>query len=144
VTVHSLSVGNPQCIVFGPLDDERYRRLGPALERHEAFPDRSNVEFVDVESPSRLRILIWERGVGPTAASGTGACGSAVAAMTSAGARRDVEVESPGGVQRVEWREDGVYLTGWAEIVFEGRSSSSPTAAVAALCTPSRRFRAVA
>jgi len=121
LTVHALSVGNPQCIVFGPLDDARYRRLGPALEAHEAFPARTNVEFVHVETPSRLRILIWERGVGPTSASGTGACGSAVAAMTSAGANRDVEVESPGGVQRVEWRDDGLFLTGWAEVVFEGR-----------------------
>jgi diaminopimelate epimerase len=121
VVVHALSVGNPQCIVFGPLDEARYRRLGPALERHPAFPDRTNVEFAEVQTPTRLRILIWERGVGPTEASGTGACGAAVAAMTSAGVNRDVEVESPGGVQRVEWRPDGVYLTGWAETLFEGR-----------------------
>jgi len=121
VAVAALSVGNPQCIVFGPLDEARFRRLGPALERHSAFPARTNVEFVEVLTPSRLRILIWERGVGPTEASGTGACGSAVAAAVVAGASRDVEVESPGGVQRVEWRDDGLYLTGWAELLFEGR-----------------------
>jgi diaminopimelate epimerase len=79
------------------------------------------VAFVDVVTPKHLRILIWERGVGPTAASGTGACGSAVAAMTYGGADRMVDVESPGGIQRVEWREDGLYLTGWAEILLEGR-----------------------
>jgi diaminopimelate epimerase len=116
-----LSVGNPQCILLESLDQVRLHRLGPALECHEAFPNRTNVAFVDVETPQHLRILIWERGVGPTAASGTGACGSAVAAITYGGADRAVDVESPGGVQRVEWREDGLYLTGWAEILFEGR-----------------------
>lgn len=119
--VVALSVGNPQCIVLGPLDERQFHTLGPALEHHAAFPDRTNVEFVEVESKNRIRILIWERGVGPTTASGTGACASAVAAVTYGGTERDVEVASPGGVQRVEWREDGLYLTGWAEVLFEGR-----------------------
>ena len=121
VTVVTLSVGNPQCIVLGPLDERRLHLLGPALERHAAFPQRTNVEFVEVHSKSRIRILIWERGVGPTAASGTGACGSAVAAMRYGGVERAVEVESPGGVQRVEWQDDELYLTGWAELLMEGR-----------------------
>ena len=121
VPVVALSVGNPQCIVLGPLDERQLHTLGPALEHHPAFPDRTNVEFVEVQSKKRVRILIWERGVGPTAASGTGACGSAVAAMTYGGVEREVEVESPGGIQRVEWRVDGLYLTGWAQILFEGR-----------------------
>jgi diaminopimelate epimerase len=73
-----------------------------------------------VEAPDRVRILIWERGVGPTLASGTGACASAVAAMVHGGALRDLDVIAPGGTQRVEWRDDGIYLTGWAEIVFDG------------------------
>ena len=59
-----------------------------------------------------MRILIWERGVGPTHASGTGACASAIAAIAHGGADRDVQVIAPGGTQRVEWRDDGVYLTG--------------------------------
>jgi diaminopimelate epimerase len=116
-----VSVGNPQCVLLEGLDERRLHKLGAALERHEAFPERTNVAFVDVVTPKHLRILIWERGVGPTAASGTGACGSAVAAMTYGGADRMVDVESPGGIQRVEWREDGLYLTGWAEILLEGR-----------------------
>ena len=63
----ALSIGNPQAIVLGPLpDDARFERLGAALERHALFPDRTNVEFVQVEAPDRLRIRIWERGVGPT------------------------------------------------------------------------------
>jgi diaminopimelate epimerase len=78
------------------------------------------VEFGALESPNRLHILIWERGVGPTHASGTGACASAVAAITYGGAARDLDVVAPGGTQRVEWRDEGVFLTGWAELVFEG------------------------
>ena len=74
-----------------------------------------------IESKSRVRILIWERGVGPTLASGTGACASAIAAIAHGGADRDLEVIAPGGSQRVEWRDEGIYLTGWAEVVFEGR-----------------------
>jgi diaminopimelate epimerase len=117
-----LRVGNPQCVVLEQaLDEGRYRRLGAALEHHPFFPEGTNVEFAQVEGPGLVRILIWERGVGPTLASGTGACAAAVAAMTYGGAGRDVTVASPGGTQRVEWREDGLYLTGWAEVVWEGR-----------------------
>ena len=117
-----LRVGNPQCVVLEPaLDDARYRRIGAALEHHPFFPEGTNVEFACVEETGLVRILIWERGVGPTLASGTGACAAAVAAMTYGGAGRDVTVASPGGTQRVEWRDDGLYLTGWAEVVWEGR-----------------------
>ena len=116
-----LNVGNPQCIVLGPLpDDARFRRLGPALEHHPIFPDRSNVEFVHVDEPARIEILIWERGVGPTSSSGTGSCASLVAAASYGGAARDAEVIAPGGSQRVEWRDDGVYLSGWAEVLSDG------------------------
>lgn len=118
----TLSIGNPQCVLLGdPLLETRLHELGPALEHHPIFPDRTNVSFAKVEAPDRVRILIWERGVGPTQASGTGACGAAVAAASYGGASRNVEVISPGGSQRVEWLEDGVYLTGWAKLVFEGR-----------------------
>jgi diaminopimelate epimerase len=117
----ALSVGNPQCVLFEEeLSESRVDRLGPAIERHRAFPNRTNVSFAKVDKPNRLEILIWERGVGPTLASGTGACGAAVAAAAYRHASRDVEVVSPGGSQRVEWREEGLYLTGWAKLVFDG------------------------
>ncbi len=117
----TLGMGNPQCIVLGALPDtERFMRLGPALSTHAMFPAGTNVEFAHVEAPDRVRILIWERGVGPTTSSGTGTAASAVAAVAHGGASRAVDVVAPGGTQRVEWREDGVYLTGWAEVVFEG------------------------
>jgi len=123
VPVVALRVGNPQCVVLDPaLDEGRYRRLGPALERHAFFSGGTNVEFAAVENPGRVRILIWERGVGPTMASGTGACAAAVAAMAFAGVERDAEVVSPGGSQRVEWDPYlGLFLTGWAEVLWEGR-----------------------
>jgi diaminopimelate epimerase len=118
-----LRIGNPQCIVLGPLPDaERFQRLGPLLSTHRMFPAGTNVEFAHVEAPDRVRILIWERGVGPTTSSGTGSSASAVAAAAHGGAARSVDVVAPGGTQRVEWRDDGVYLTGWAEIVMEGHS----------------------
>jgi diaminopimelate epimerase len=117
-----LRIGNPQCIVLGPLPDtERFHRIGPQLSTHAMFPSGTNVEFAYVEAPDRVRILIWERGVGPTTSSGTGSSASAVAAAAHGGAARSVDVIAPGGTQRVDWREDGVYLTGWAEIVMEGQ-----------------------
>jgi diaminopimelate epimerase len=116
-----LRVGNPQCVVLGPLPDgDRFHRLGAALAAHSMFPAGTNVEFAWVETPAVVHILIWERGVGPTSSSGTGTCASAVAAAAHGGADREVDVIAPGGSQRVEWRDDGVYLTGWAEIVLEG------------------------
>lgn len=122
LSVVTLGMGNPQCvqIVDRLPDADAFARLGPALSTHPRFPAGTNVEFAVVEAPTRVRILIWERGVGPTLASGTGACATAVAAISFGGAAREVEVEAPGGRQRVEWREDGVYLTGWAEVIFEG------------------------
>jgi diaminopimelate epimerase len=116
-----LRMGNPQCVVLGPLPDaDRFHRIGPLLSTHAMFPFGTNVEFAHVEEPDRVRILIWERGVGPTTSSGTGSSASAVAAAAHGGAARSINVVAPGGTQRVEWRDDGVFLTGWAEIVMEG------------------------
>jgi diaminopimelate epimerase len=122
VTATVLNMGNPQCVVLGPLPDEAtFASLGPALATHAMFPAGTNVEFAQVEAPDRIRILIWERGVGPTTSSGTGTSASAVAAAAHGGAARVVDVIAPGGSQQVEWRDDGVYLTGWAELVMEGQ-----------------------
>jgi len=116
-----MNFGNPQCLVLGAQPtDERFHRLGAALETHAFFPDAANIEFVTVEAPDRIRIRIWERGVGPTTSSGTGSCASFVAAVMFGGAARDGIVIAPGGSQRVEWLDDSVYLTGWAEVLSEG------------------------
>ncbi len=116
-----LQMGNPQCVVLGALPGpERFHRMGPALSTHAAFPAGTNVEFAHIEAPGRVRMLVWERGVGPTSSSGTGSSAVAVAAAAHGGANRDVEVVAPGGTQRVEWLDAGVFLTGWAHIVFDG------------------------
>ena len=121
ITASVLAMGNPQCVVLGPLPSrERFNALGPALSTHAMFPAGTNVEFAHVETPERVRIVIWERGVGPTTSSGTGASASAVAAAAHGGAARSVDVVAPGGTQRVEWTEEGVLLTGWAALVLTG------------------------
>jgi diaminopimelate epimerase len=120
VSVVIMDMGNPQCIVLGPLpEDSRFSLLGPALERHPMFPAGTNVEFARVGPEDVVTIRIWERGVGPTSSSGTGSCASLVAAAAFGGAARTATVVAPGGPQRVEWLDDAVYLTGWAEIVFD-------------------------
>ena len=115
----TLRVGNPQCVVLGEVTEERLHTIAAALAVHPRFPEGTNVDLAAVEEPGRVRILIWERGVGPTEASGTGACAAAVAAIAYGGASRDVEIVSPGGTQRVEWTGDGLFLTGWAEVILE-------------------------
>jgi diaminopimelate epimerase len=116
-----MDFGNPQAVLLGPLPDgERFARLGGILEHHETFPAGTNVEFAQVEGARSIRILIWERGVGPTLSSGTGSCAALVASAAFGGAGREADVIAPGGSQRVEWRDDSVYLTGWAEVLFDG------------------------
>lgn len=123
-----LGMGNPQCVVLGPLPDEaRFTRIGWALATHPRFSAGTNVEFAEIEAPDRIRILIWERGVGPTTSSGTGSSAAAVAAAAHGGAARAMDVVAPGGAQRVEWLDDGVYLTGWADVVLDGRWTGGMT-----------------
>jgi diaminopimelate epimerase len=112
-----LNMGNPQCVVFGDLTRARLDRLGRGLATHATFRDGTNVELAALDSPTDLRILIWERGVGPTTSSGTGTCAAAVAAIAHHGAPRRLDVTAPGGRQRVEWTSEGVMLEGWAELV---------------------------
>jgi diaminopimelate epimerase len=117
----TLWMGNPQAVwLVDVLDTREMLRVGAALQRHPAFPDAVNLELARVVSPDEVEILIYERGVGPTHSSGTGSCAAAVAAAAYGGASRRVDVVAPGGRQRVEWREDGVYLTGWAEVLCDG------------------------
>jgi diaminopimelate epimerase len=117
----TLRVGNPQCVVLGEVTEARLHSVAAKLAVHPVFPEGSNVELAHVEAPDRVRILIWERGVGPTEASGTGACAAAVASIAYGGAARDVQVIAPGGAQRVEWTDANLFLTGWAEVLFKAR-----------------------
>jgi diaminopimelate epimerase len=123
--ITAVSVGNPHCIVF--VDDPDaidIPRLGPALEHHPMFPNRTNVQFVRVDSRADVTIRIWERGAGETMASGSSA--SAVAAACVRHGRTDghVAVHSPGGVLRVEVAPDyALRLTGPVEEISRGRLS---------------------
>jgi diaminopimelate epimerase len=123
VRVTATSLGNPHCAVFSDraVDDDVLLTLGPALERHPAFPRRTNVEFVTVESRGALRVRFWERGVGYTRASGTGAASAAVAAILRGVTDRKVTVHCDGGTLYVEWPDGGsVRQVGEVELLFEG------------------------
>lgn len=117
----TLWMGNPQAVwLVDALETDVMLRVGAALQRHPAFPDAVNLELARVASPDEVEILIYERGVGPTHSSGTGSCAAAVAAAAYGGAARALDVVAPGGRQRVEWTDEGVFLTGWAELICEG------------------------
>jgi diaminopimelate epimerase len=125
-----VSIGNPQCAieVTEGLEDLDLPAIGPGIENHEGFPNRTNVSFFRVEEHgeggSRVRARIFERGVGETLASGTGASGAAIAAFLG-GAPSPLVVELDGGELTVEVDDDlNVRLTGWAEPVFAGELSA--------------------
>ncbi len=121
-----LSMGNPHAVIFVDEPDVvDVARLGPRLERHEAFPNGANIEFVTVEAHDRVRMRVWERGSGETLACGTGAAAVAVAARVLGGADGAMTVALPGGELRLEWEgsldvERPVYMTGPAVEVFDG------------------------
>lgn len=118
--VTAVNVGNPQCVVF--LDElpgeNRFQSLGSALEQHPAFPERTNISFVQVVHRHLLTVRIWERGVGPTHSSGTGCTGAAVAAIWTDRTDSPVTVETSTGAQVVEWQTgESISLTGDAEFI---------------------------
>jgi diaminopimelate epimerase len=126
VTATALSVGNPHCVVFVErLDEGQTRRLGPLIERHPAFPHRTNVQFARVAGRDTVDILIWERGAGYTLASGSSSCGAASAAVKNGlcGHGR-VTVRMPGGTLIIDVRADwSLRLEGPVEEVYTGTLS---------------------
>lgn len=125
LAVTCLSMGNPHCVVFvDEVDNYPVHELGPRIENHELFPNRTNVEFAAVMDPRHLDVRVWERGAGETMACGTGACATVVAAALTGRAEREATVELLGGSLKVEWASDNhVYLTGPASEVFTGELS---------------------
>ncbi|HUJ47341.1 MAG TPA: diaminopimelate epimerase [Rhizomicrobium sp.] len=122
-SVSALSVGNPHCVLF--VDEQGLglaQSLGPIIEHHPMFPERTNVEFVHVLTPNRIRMRVWERGVGVTMACGTGACAAAVAAHRRglAAARTDVILD--GGTLTIEWNggDAPVFMTGPTALSYRG------------------------
>jgi len=118
----ALSMGNPHCVIFvDNVDDYPVGTHGPLVENHRIFPNRTNVEFVQVLGRDELKMRVWERGSGETLACGTGASASLVAAVLNGKTDRRATVHLLGGDLEIEWADDGrVYLTGPAEEVFEG------------------------
>jgi diaminopimelate epimerase len=113
---------NPNtCVFVADFDALDWRRWGRLIETHARFPERTNVEFIRVVERAQIEVRVWERGVGETLSSGTGACAAAVAACLNDKTDRRVRVQMPGGQLEVEWRADGeVVLTGEAQVVYRG------------------------
>jgi diaminopimelate epimerase len=121
--VTCVSMGNPHCITFvDALTDALVLGIGPRIERHPAFPRRTNAEFVRVNNPEDVTVRVWERGSGETLACGTGACAVAVAGVLTGRTQRRIVAHLPGGDLRLHWSEtdNHVYMTGPAIEVFSG------------------------
>ncbi|MDY0203635.1 MAG: diaminopimelate epimerase [Desulfovibrio desulfuricans] len=121
--ITAVSMGNPHAVIFMKgIDDLDLPRIGPRFEHHPLFPKRTNTEFAEVISSTKVRMRVWERGAGETLACGTGACAVAVACVLNGYAGRDVEVELKGGSLHIHWDEasNHVYMTGGAVTVFSG------------------------
>jgi diaminopimelate epimerase len=123
VTASAVSMGNPHLVLFVEEDPERYHveHLGPALERHEWFPERTNVEFARVGDDATIDVRVWERGVGETLSCGTGACAVVVAANEAGLVPAHATARFRGGSLTVERRDDGqILLGGPVSHVFDG------------------------
>lgn len=120
--VTAVSMGNPHAVIFVDSLDDSLLSFGAGIERHPIFPDGVNVEFVKAVDPRRLRVLVWERGAGPTMACGTGACAAYAVACRLGKCTLYADVELPGGVLRISTGNSGsVQMRGPAVKSFEGR-----------------------
>lgn len=120
-----VSMGNPHAVIFtdaGGIDGLDLEKIGAKIEHHPMFPERVNVEFVEIVSPVHARMRVWERGSGETLACGTGACAVEAAAVLNNRLERKATVSLPGGDLELEWNEENnhIYMTGDAVTVFEG------------------------
>ena len=118
------SMGNPHAVLF--VDDiatAAVEQIGPALQRHPAFPQSVNVGFLQILDPQHAKLRVYERGVGETLACGTGACAAVAVGRKAGRLAGDVEVALPGGVLRIRWAGPGepVWMTGPAEVAFRGQ-----------------------
>jgi diaminopimelate epimerase len=123
IPIAAVSMGNPHCIVF---QDELAEALnhvewGPLIEKHELFPAKTNVHFIEIENRHTIHVKVWERGAGATLACGTGACAVGVASILRKLCDSPITVNLPGGPLIIEWDGHGhVFMTGPATYVFAG------------------------
>lgn len=119
---NEISMGNPHFVIF--VDDISkidLEKIGPLIERNSHFPDRTNVEFVEIYNFSEVRMRVWERGSGITQACGTGACASATACINAGKTKENVKVIMDGGSLTIDWKPgSNLFMTGEATTVFEG------------------------
>ena len=117
-----VSMGNPHCIIFvNDVKSIPVDKIGPKIENHPLFPEKTNVEFIQVLNRKEINFRVWERGVGETLACGTGACAALVANVLNKKTDRKATIHLPGGDLDIQWADDGhVYMTGPAELVFKG------------------------
>jgi len=123
INITAVGMGNPHCIVFTHENPANLAKtLGPKLEIHPLFPEKTNVEIVKVISGNKIEVAVWERGCGITLACGTGACASVVASALNNFTENNAEVVLPGGNLYIEWEKSAnkLFMTGNAEFVFEG------------------------
>jgi diaminopimelate epimerase len=114
-------MGNPHCTFFvGDAEAIDLPAFGPTIEHHPLYPERTNVQVASLLGPDHLRMRVWERGVGITMASGASSCATAVAAARRGLTGRAVRVDLDGGTLHIDWRQDGVWMTGATAIVFHG------------------------
>lgn len=120
--VTCVSMGNPHCVIWvDDVEQAPVETVGPVIETHPAFPNKTNVEFAQMVSEDQIKLRVWERGVGETLACGTGACATTVAASLTCRIGREATVELPGGELAIRWAENGhVFMTGPATEVFSG------------------------
>ncbi|MCB2136644.1 MAG: diaminopimelate epimerase [Rhodobacteraceae bacterium] len=117
----AVGMGNPHCVFFvEDADRVDVAKDGARMEHHELFPQATNVEFASLVGPDRLRMRVWERGTGITLACGSGACATAVAAHLRGLTGRQVSLDLDGGTLDIDWRDDGVWMTGPTAHVFDG------------------------
>jgi diaminopimelate epimerase len=117
-----VSMGNPHCITFvNDVQSISVDEIGPKIENHPLFPEKTNVEFIQVLNKQEINFRVWERGVGETLACGTGACAALVAAVLNNKTDRKATIHLPGGDLDIQWANDGnIYMAGPAELVFKG------------------------
>jgi diaminopimelate epimerase len=125
IEITATSMGNPHCSILLNQDEDfdsiDWRKLGAAIETHQAFPARTNVEFIRVLNRDEIEVRFWERGCGETLASGTGSCGAALAVMLNELTERKIKILTAAGELIVEWRDDNTILqTGEARAVYYG------------------------
>ena len=118
-----VSMGNPHAITFvDDVDNIEIEKVGPVVENNPIFPNKTNVEFVQIIDKNNIKVRVWERGVGETHACGTGACAATVAGGINGYTGENVTVKLPGGDLKIEWGKDNhIYMQGPATKVYEGK-----------------------